>query len=745
MYMAPEQAKGETLDQRADLFSLGSVLYQMVAGRPPFRANSSVAVLKRVAEDTPREIREIIPETPQWLCAVIAKLHAKNPDERYQSAREVADVLADCEAQLKTHAKLKDFSRIPRGKSQHFGRQKWVAAVAVLLLPLIALAVTESAGVTHLFRVRQAKQTTTDQNQSASEPTSVPFAYRGPLQATFTNGIGMEFVIVPKGKSWLGGGKDKLGDQEVEITSDFYLGKYEVTQEEWEKVMGENPSHFSRIGAGKDEVKDISDADLKRFPVEYVSWDQCQLFVAKLNKLEKDTGWVYRLPKEAEWEYACRGGPMSDKLDSAFDFYFAKPTDTLLSNQANFNKGLNRPCKVGSYEPNRLGLFDMHGNVWEWCDDTEQTAEGVSGRVYRGGGWFTFFGYCRAAARWVNLPSTVDGNHGLRLARVPSGAPSPVAKTPPLAIAAFTDAAVQRIAALPAEQQVEEVRKELVRRNPGFDGEAEHKIEDGGVTEFRIVTDKVTDIAPIRVFNALRVLTCRGNTHNGQLVDLTPLEGMNLAGLKHLDLSDTRVADAGMAYFKNCKALGYFDLTNTKVTDRGLADFKGSKELTYLQLVDTRLSDASMVHFQDCKALTHLNLGGTNVTDAGLAHFKDCKNLTYLHLDRTQVSDAGLAPFKNCMSLGSLNLCHTRVSDEGLANFKSMPLVFLEIDNTAITDLTSLQGMPLEDIRLTPKNITKGLDILRSMKSLKTIGIDYNQTWPAAEFWERYDRGELKD
>ena len=69
-----------------------------------------------------------------------------------------------------------------------------------------------------------------------------------PLPPTFKNSIGMEFVIVPKGKSWLGGGKDKLGDKEVEIPADFYLGKYEVTQEEWEKVMGENPSHFSRNG-----------------------------------------------------------------------------------------------------------------------------------------------------------------------------------------------------------------------------------------------------------------------------------------------------------------------------------------------------------------------------------------------------------------------------------------------------------------------------------------------------------------
>lgn len=93
MYMAPEQARGESPDHRSDLFSLGSVLYVMVTGRPPFRANSSLAVMARVAEAAPRPIREIIPETPSWLCDIIAKLHAREPEDRYACAEEVAKVL----------------------------------------------------------------------------------------------------------------------------------------------------------------------------------------------------------------------------------------------------------------------------------------------------------------------------------------------------------------------------------------------------------------------------------------------------------------------------------------------------------------------------------------------------------------------------------------------------------------------------------------------------------------------------
>lgn len=174
MFMAPEQAQGETLDQRADLFSLGSVMYTMASGRPPFRAATTFAVLKRVVEETPRPIQDIIPETPQWLCDIIERLQEKTPEKRFQTAREVADVLTDCEEQLKEHARVYDLSRIPRVQPQPLSHRKALAlATALFLLPLIVLGVSEAIGLTHLFRPQISPQATRDPLNPEITPTPV--------------------------------------------------------------------------------------------------------------------------------------------------------------------------------------------------------------------------------------------------------------------------------------------------------------------------------------------------------------------------------------------------------------------------------------------------------------------------------------------------------------------------------------------------------------------------------------------
>src|SRR5206468_2503037 len=100
LFMSPEQAEGKAVDFRSDLFSLGSVLYALCTGHPPFRAAGTMAVMKRVIEDTPRPVREVNPDIPDWLEAIVAKLHAKNPADRFQSAKEVADLLGQHLAHL---------------------------------------------------------------------------------------------------------------------------------------------------------------------------------------------------------------------------------------------------------------------------------------------------------------------------------------------------------------------------------------------------------------------------------------------------------------------------------------------------------------------------------------------------------------------------------------------------------------------------------------------------------------------
>jgi formylglycine-generating enzyme required for sulfatase activity len=258
----------------------------------------------------------------------------------------------------------------------------------------------------------------------------------GPDKATITNSVGMKLVRVPAGKFTMGSPKneasraDDEAEHPVEITRPFYMGAYLVTQEEYAKVMAKNPSWFCRTGSSRQKVKDL---DTARFPVENVAWRDAQQFCDRLSELDqKDgAGRKYRLPTEAEWEYACR-----EAGESKAPFHLG---DQLGSGQANFDgnfpyggpdKGtyLARTCKVGSYEPNKLGLYDMHGNIWEWCadwygkdcyaggpaKDPQGPSRGTT-RVLRGGCWCYSGSFCRAACRGNESPSFQDGTIGFRV------------------------------------------------------------------------------------------------------------------------------------------------------------------------------------------------------------------------------------------------------------------------------------------------------------------------------------------
>ena len=223
--------------------------------------------------------------------------------------------------------------------------------------------------------------------------------------------VKLEMALVPAGKFKMGDPRkniidilmNKQGKQhEVTLTKPFYMGKFEVTQEQWESVMGKNPS--STKGA--------------KLPVTNATWEDCQEFIKKLNA-KTDGG--YRLPTESEWEYACRAG-----TTTAYSF-----GDKITPKDANYDDSkIRKPVAVGSYKPNAFGLYDMHGNVWEWCEDwygdypkgavtdPRGPASGAT-RVTRGGS-FDFTGSRAPSSYRYSLSPTARYYYaGFRLARNP--------------------------------------------------------------------------------------------------------------------------------------------------------------------------------------------------------------------------------------------------------------------------------------------------------------------------------------
>jgi formylglycine-generating enzyme required for sulfatase activity len=237
------------------------------------------------------------------------------------------------------------------------------------------------------------------------------------------NTLGMEFVLIPAGSFQMGSPPtEKYRDKdeelhEVTISKPFHMQTTEVTQGQWKAVMGDNPSGAENCG--------------KNCPVERVSWNDCQNFISKLNKMGIGK---YRLPTEAEWEYACRAGSTAayswgDKIDCR-DALFANNTykgpDTCVSFVKKHGFSSDEPVPVKTYPPNKWGLYDMHGNVWEWCQDwygkypagpeTDPTGPSKGHmKARRGGSFFKYPWYLRSANRNRGNPQSRFHTQGLRL------------------------------------------------------------------------------------------------------------------------------------------------------------------------------------------------------------------------------------------------------------------------------------------------------------------------------------------
>ena len=536
------------------------------------------------------------------------------------------------------------------------------------------------------------------------------------------NSVGMTLVLIPPGEFLMGSTPEQIA-LGVKIAQD---AKLKPSSWEWGRIVDEGPQHHVTLTnpylLGKTEVtigqfkafvevrKYVTEAEqfgfgnslattldasitpgqkkmtwltpgyavTMDFPVTQVTWGDAVQFCNWLSSREKlnpcyakdgtATGsWIlaaegngYRLPTEAEWEYACRAG-------TSTQFSFGDDP-AQLEQFGWYEKNSNESAwPVGLKLPNAFSLFDMHGNVSEWCHDLYArdyystsplnnpiNAVPNSDHVVRGGTWWINPIPCRSAFRDHSTPKNRTNNRGFRVVRVAVNVPSkPDAPFTPggQPIATFNDPGFQAwmkgVQTLPAEKQVEAVSKKLVELNPGFDGringwdnQGTPKIENGVVTVLGIVTDNVTDISPVRALAGLRTLNCSGSSDGKRkLSDLSPLQGMKLATLY---------------------------------------------------------------------------CGYTNASD--------------------------LSPLRG-MPLTTLGCSNSPISD--LSPLEGMPLKYLFCSNSPLSDLTPLGGMTLAEIQLTPKNIAKGLDAIRQMKSLTAIGISLPTKFPPDEFWKKYDAGEF--
>ena len=255
----------------------------------------------------------------------------------------------------------------------------------------------------------------------------------------YTNKLGMRFVLIPPGNFLMGSPESEKGRQwnekrhKVIISKSFYMTETEITQGQWEKLVGFNPSSFSKLG--------------KTYPVDSVSWNECMEFIRVLN------GWEgtkkYRLPTEAEWEYACRAGSSSTFAEGTITTFSCNEPEPAIINMAwyCYNSGAQNPSgdfkphPVKTRNPNKWGLYDMHGNVQEWVLDsckwrsfwrakvgavTDTYKDNIvdplskigKHKIIRGGGWYQTSKYQRSAYRSYYKPGVKRNSLGFRIVRM---------------------------------------------------------------------------------------------------------------------------------------------------------------------------------------------------------------------------------------------------------------------------------------------------------------------------------------
>jgi len=434
-FMSPEQTVStKNVDTRTDIYSLGASFYFLLTAKVMYPQKATFSKLISHRQAPISSLKFMRPDVSQKLDDIYTKMVAKKVEDRYQSMTKLILDLEALEKESTTQNLLKqdavlnpfqvngvnfldldDISIKPKKSAGIFANKKiamFCAGLFVVVGLLVILFIPKNT------MVKNDLNNTDDAQEAFLEP---PFDFNQAQEAQqalaktlglavettvdLGRGVNLAMILIPQGKFMMGspfsepGHKSDEAQHQVVLSRPYFIGKNEVTQEQWETVMGDNPSQTK--GA--------------KLPVTNISWNDCQNFISKLNAKTESN---YRLPTEAEWEYACRSGSKS-----AYSV-----GDKITKNDANYENAKGGAKPVGSYKPNAFGLYDMHGNVWEFCSDwygayspgKSLDPMGVNnGRdhVLRGGSFFVDGLLLRSSTRDLVAPDFHNVVIGLRLAK----------------------------------------------------------------------------------------------------------------------------------------------------------------------------------------------------------------------------------------------------------------------------------------------------------------------------------------
>ncbi|EAQ81274.1 serine/threonine-protein kinase [Blastopirellula marina] len=749
LYMSPEQAMGFKLDHRSDLFSLGSVLYAICSGRPPFRAASTVAVMIRVIEDEPRRIDDILSQVPQWLIAIIAKLHAKRPGDRFHTAQEVHDLLANCQSQLERqgHVKLPEevlamlmkrqpppHKQTPKNcappsvSNRSLARPtRYQQAVAVvLLILLVSLGATEASGVT---------QVGSTVIQLFSPAGTLVVEVDDPAVSVTIDGE--DLVITGAGAKEI---RLKPGQYNVQASKDGKVIRQQLVRVTREGRQIVRVSAEPSIAAMSEPAANL--ASTEDAPIQYASdsgnWktdDYANFATGKWVSLIQDKEEFERRVEELEAygktsKATFHDGGLDCHLTSFF-FPAVSAKQFIFRVRVQYQGGPSH-CGLIVEQPgpsylcywnceNGAGRFLGLGKTEDkkWKDliagtlpfRLPETFEFVVASIdhkittYLEGKQFLEFDLPHDADEKF-IPGVYAHRDGAR--------------------AIFKDIEFMILpndaarTSFPGKDNPDYLAAQYVRSRGGRVGLSGHEEEYGSTTilpsppvklksvffnqaiectneEFAVFAD-CQDIEALTLW-AVPTISADGLKHfrrcrNLKVLALPHCDNIG-SGLSHLSECDkvtnlmlwaTPITREDFLAFADCKLQGVL-LSYTPVKDEWLTHLTHPEAFTDLGFSFTQIGDEGLAAFQNSKKIVNLHLEHTKITDVGLAYFHDCRELKSIRLRQTSVTDAGVLPFKHCSKLEELSLATTNVTAAAVEELRAaLPNCKITWDGDAKTE-----------------------------------------------------------